>query len=95
MSEVAQYQRISTESDEEFDDIKIQPQPHVRSLKNLHGKKVEHSNAIKWNCECISRLIASYILLMVALGFVIHSMPPIQHVSWLNFLFKIINFLFC
>ena len=54
MSEVAQYQRISTESDEKFDDIKIQPQPHVRSLKNLHGKKVEHSNAIKWNCECIS-----------------------------------------
>jgi len=81
MTEVTQYHRVSTESDEEFDDIKLKSLSEVRPLRIEHVRRSLHKDAIKWNCECICRLIASYVLLMIALGFVIHNMPSVYHVS--------------
>ena len=81
MSEKTQYHRVSNESDEEFDDIKLHSYSNVSHLKVMHGKRPLHKDAIKWNCECISRLLACYVLLMIAFGFIIHSMPPVYHVS--------------
>ena len=93
MTSITQYHRLSTESDEESNvgsesttSTARHPCSQQQKLNSNYSKILVRKNAIKWNCECICRLLAAYILLMVAMGFAIHSMAPIdQHVSDFSF----------
>ena len=81
-AKITQYHRISTESDEETVDLTV---PIVSA--NLSNKTFSR-NAIRWNCECISRLLVLYIMFMIAFGFAISRMPPIHEVNFISSLSK-------